>query len=68
MQIFCDFFHTNTNDNYNGLKSQQAYVELSAWNFAVCLLVMEQFLKIMEEQTPSNEVEIDAEKLKFYKS
>ena len=29
---------------------------------------MEQLLKIMEEPTPSNEVEIDAENLKFYNS
>ena len=29
---------------------------------------MEQLLKIVEEPTPANEVEIDAEKLKFYNS
>ena len=63
---FLWIFHTKTNDNYFVFKPQHVNVEFFAQNFACCELAMEKFLSIIEDSTSSNEVKIDADKLKFY--
>ena len=66
LRKFLVIFHTKTNDNYFGFKPQHVNIKLFAWNFGCCELAMEKLLSIIEDSKSSNEVKIDADKLKFY--